>query len=296
MIVLVSGAGGMIGSALSAALAAEGVTVRPLSRRRAPGAVWWDPGAGDIDVTGLEGVDAVVHLAGESLDRRWTAEGKRRIRESRTRGTALLVQALLSRERRPRVFVGASAMGYYGDRGDEVLTEESAPGDDFLARVCIEWEAAALPLAAAGIRVAHLRVGLVLSPHAGLLARLLPPFRLGLGGPIGSGRQWWSWITLDDTVGAFRFALTQESVRGPCNAAAPNPVRNGEFAKTLARVLGRPALVRVPALALRLAFGQMADGMMLVGNRLSSAKLARAGYRFRHAALEPALRELLGKA
>jgi uncharacterized protein (TIGR01777 family) len=272
--------------------------VRPATTALLPGerAVSWDPAAGAIDSTGLVGVDAVVHLAGESIaGGRWTEARKRRIRDSRVSSTRLLARALAQLASPPRVLVAASATGYYGDRGAEVLREESAPGAGFLAGVCREWEAAAEPAARHGIRVVHLRIGLVLSRDGGALASLLTPFRLGAGGPVGSGAQYWSWITLDDLLGAILHALTTEALAGPVNAVAPNPVTNREFAKTLGRVLRRPALLPLPAFAARLVLGEMADALLLASARVVPARLQATGYAFRAPTLEGALRHELGR-
>jgi uncharacterized protein (TIGR01777 family) len=302
MLVAVTGSTGLVGGALTPRLAAGGHQVvrlvRPATTALLPGerAVSWDPAAGAIDSTGLVGVDAVVHLAGESIaSGRWTEARKRRIRASRVGSTRLLAEALARLARPPRVLVAASATGYYGDRGDEVLREESAPGSGFLAGVCREWEAAAEPAARHGIRVVHLRIGLVLSRAGGALASLLTPFRLGAGGPVGSGAQYWSWITLDDLLGAILHALTTEALAGPVNAVAPNPVSNREFAKTLGRVLRRPALLRLPAFAARLVLGEMADALLLASARVVPARLQATGYAFRAPTLEGALRHELGR-
>lgn len=302
MLVAVTGSTGLVGGALAPRLAAGGHRVVRLVRSTTtallPGerAVSWDPDAGAIDSTGLVGVDAVVHLAGESIARgRWTEARKRRIRASRVGSTRLLAEALARLARPPRVLVAASATGYYGDRGDLVLREDSAPGSGFLAGVCREWEAAAEPAARRGIRVVHLRIGLVLSRDGGALAALLTPFRLGAGGPVGSGAQWWSWITLDDLLGAILHALATEPLAGPVNAVAPNPVTNREFAKTLGRVLRRPALLPLPAFAARLVLGEMAGALLLASARVVPARLQATGYAFREPALEGALRRELGR-
>lgn len=298
MRVLVSGARGLIGAALMPVLERAGHRVARLVRPGAtllPGDVSWEPDRHSIDATGLEGVDAVVHLAGEPILGRWTAAKKQRISASRVEGTALIGAALASLTRRPRVLVCASASGYYGDRGEEPLTEESPSGHGFLAEVCRAWEAAAAPARAAGIRVVHVRTGLALSAHGGLLGPLLLPFRLGLGGPIGRGRQYWSWIAIDDLVDVFRFALETGGLGGAVNAAAPNPVTNAEFSRTLGRVLRRPVLLPVPPLALRVIFGRdAADEAMLTGTRLVPARLLATGFRFRYPELEGALRHVLG--
>jgi uncharacterized protein (TIGR01777 family) len=298
MRVLVSGARGLIGAALIPALERAGHRVARLVRpgtTLSPGDVSWDPDRHSIDSTALEGADAVVHLAGEPILGRWTAAKKQRITVSRVGGTALIAAALASLTRRPRVLVCASASGYYGDRGEELLTEESPSGRGFLAEVCRAWEAAAAPARAAGIRVVHVRTGLALSAHGGLLGPLLLPFRLGLGGPIGRGRQYWSWIAIDDLVDVFRFALETDGLGCAVNAAAPNPVTNAEFSRTLGRVLGRPVLLPVPPLALRVIFGRdAADEAMLTGTRLVPARLLATGFRFRYPELEGALRHVLG--
>lgn len=294
--VAVTGATGLIGTELVRRLRAGGHTVVRLVRSEpAPGSgdVRWDPEAGRLDAAGLEGVDAVVHLAGESVGQRWSEERKARIRRSRVEGTRLLAQALADLPRRPRVLVSASATGLYGDRGDELLDEESAVGSGFLAAVAREWEAAAAPARRAGIRVAHPRLGVVLSTEGGALARMLPPFRLGAGGKLGSGRQWMSWVSIDDAVRALLFALADERVEGPFNVVAPEPVTNAVFTGRLAHVLGRPALVPVPEFALRLAFGEMADEALLASQRALPRRLAALGFDFHHPEVEGALRAAL---
>ncbi len=300
--VAVTGSTGLVGAALTVALARGGHRVVRLVRSgtatRAPGehTVRWDPGRGTIDAAGLEGVDAVVHLAGESIaSGRWTAAKRLRIRDSRVGATRVLAEALAGLERPPATLVAASAVGYYGDRGDEVLREESAPGGGFLADVCREWEAAAAPAARRGLRVVHMRIGMVLAATGGALAALLPPFRLGLGGPVGSGRQWMSWISLDDLVRAILHALATASLAGPINAVAPAPVTNREFARTLGRVLRRPAVLPLPAGAARLLLGRMADELLLASARVVPARLEAAGFTFGDATLERALRRLLAR-
>jgi uncharacterized protein len=296
--VAVTGASGLLGSALIPFLTTGGHRVTPVSRRPKPaGTMWWDPTSGAIEVSAFEGVDAVVHLAGENIGKRWTERRKRRIRQSRTEGTRLLAEALAELERPPRVLVAASAMGIYGNRGDEVLTEDAVPAEssDFLVQLGRDWEAAAEPARAAGIRVVHVRFGLILSPAGGALGRMLPFFRAGVGGPLGSGRHWMSWISLDDAVGAVHHALFTSELSGPVNTAAPEPVTNRRFAETLGRVLHRPAMVPAPAPALRLLFGEMADKGLLASQRLSSERLVNSGYSFRHPHLESALRHELGR-
>jgi uncharacterized protein (TIGR01777 family) len=300
MHVAVTGAGGLLGSALGPFLTTGGHRVTPVTRRSgsSPG-VRWDPASGTIDAAALEGLDAVVHLAGETVGVRWTRERKRRIRESRVKGTRLLAETLAALERPPRVLVSASAMGVYGNRGDEVLSEADArdgPPSDFLVDVGREWEAATEPARAAGIRVVLLRFGIVLTPAGGALGRMLPPFLAGAGGPLGNGRQWVSWISVDDAVGVIHHALCTEELSGPVNAAAPEPVTSRSFATTLGRVLHRPTLIPAPAPALRLLFGEMADTTLLASQRLSPARLLESGYSFRHPRLEGALRHVLGRS
>lgn len=296
MKILVSGSHGLIGSALVPALAARAHRILRLVRSpnpSSPDQIAWDPGTGRVDVSALEGIDAAVHLAGESIATgRWTAAKKARIRESRVRGTRAIAEALTQLRHKPDVLVCASATGYYGDRGVEILVEESAPGTGFLADVVRAWEAAAAPAREAGIRVVHLRSGVVLSQAGGALARLLPIFRLGLGGRLGSGRQFMPWVALDDEVEAIVHTLTRGELRGPVNVASPHPVTNQEFAATLGQVLRRPALVAAPAAMLRLALGELADEL-LASERVHPAKLLAAGYAFRHLELRAALRHLL---
>jgi len=294
---LVTGATGFVGTAVVGALRAGGANVRRLVRSRpTPGAddFLWDPSAGHLDVSALDGLDAVVHLAGENIaGGRWTEARKRRIRESRVDGTSLLAARLAALERPPRVFVSASAVGYYGNRGAELLTEASPPGKGFLARVCVDWEAALQPAADRGIRTLALRFGVILSRSGGALAKMLRPFKLGVGGTMGDGRQYMSWITLDDVVGAIRHALASESLAGPVNAVAPKPVTNLEFTKTLGRVLHRPTIFPLPAPAARLALGEMADELLLASTRVEPRRLPDSGYTFRFPTIEGALRHVL---
>ena len=293
---MISGATGLIGRPLAAMLAAAGHTVVPLRRGPAvAGEAHWDPAAGTIDRAALEGADAVVHLAGATIAGRFTERHRREVRESRVAGTRLLAGTLASLERKPRVLVSASAMGIYGDRGDALLDESQPPGDGFLAGVAREWEAGTAPAAEAGIRVVPVRTGLVLAREGGALPPLLTPARLGLGGPLGDGRQWWSWVTLDDVLAAYAFAIATATLTGPVNLAAPVAVRQAEFARVLGRVLGRPAFLPAPAFALRLLLGRgMADALLLASTRLVPAKLTSAGFRFRFETLEGALRHVLG--
>ncbi len=294
MRILVTGASGLVGSALVPALAEEGHTVLRLVRHTpGPGEVCWAPDAGSLDAAALEGLDAVIHLAGESLNGRWTAARKARIRESRAQGTRLLSRTLAGLQHPPDTLISVSAIGYYGDRGDEVLREENPPGKGFLAEVCQEWEAATQPAADRGIRVVIPRLGMILSCEGGALAEMLLPFRLGVGGPLGSGKQWMSWITRDDVVGVMRHLLETTSLSGPVNATAPQPVTNAEFTRILGRVLLRPTLFRVPAVALRLAFGELADAAFLGSQRVQPARLLATGYAFLYPNLEGALRHVL---
>ncbi|MCK6459109.1 MAG: TIGR01777 family oxidoreductase [Planctomycetes bacterium] len=283
--VAVTGATGLVGSALVPFLSTGG---------HEPVAVPRDGGA--FDLRRLEGADAVVHLAGENIaSGRWTPERKERIRRSRVEGTRRVAERIAGMERPPRVLVCASAIGLYGDRGDEELDERSAPGRGFLADVCREWEAAADPARIRGTRVVHLRLGIVLSPRGGALRRMLAPFRMGLGGRIGSGRQHMSWISIDDAVGAIHAAIRDGSMEGPVNAVAPEPVTNARWTETLARVLRRPAILPMPAFAARIAFGEMADALLLASARVFPRRLEEARYRFRDADLEGCLRRLLGE-
>ena len=254
----------------------------------------WDPAAGDVEPAALDGTDAAVHLAGETVAGRWTADKKERILRSRVDGTRTLSEALASLARPPRVLVCASAIGYYGDRGNETLTEESASGDGFLAEVVREWEAASRPAEEAGVRVVRLRFGIVLSPAGGALRTMLRPFRLGAGGRLGSGKQWMSWVAIDDVVGAIDHALTTDELAGVANTVAPNPVTNADFTKTLGRVLGRPTLFPVPAPALRVALGEFSQET-LSSARVLPKRLLESGYEFRCPELEPALRHVLGR-
>jgi len=293
--ILFSGSHGLIGSALLPLLTSRGHRIIRLVRGdpgSGPDRISWDPASGRLEAPQLEGVDAVIHLAGESLaSGRWTAARKARIRHSRVESTRLLAGALARLDRRPAALITASAVGYYGDRGDEILVEDSAPGSSFLATLCRDWEAAAAPARQAGIRVAHLRSGVVLSPAGGVLARLLPVFRAGLGGRLGNGRQFMSWIGLDDEVEAIHHVLTHDAVQGPVNLVSPQPVTNREFTAALGRFLRRPAFLAVPAGLLRLALGELA-GEMLSSARAYPARLLATGYAFQDPELEGALRHL----
>lgn len=297
MDVVVSGATGLVGSALSKELEDKGHKVIVLSRSKpsSDDTIRWDPSRGQIDASRLEGVDAVVHLAGENIVGRWTPEKKRRIRDSRVQGTRLLAETIAGLSEKPRAMVCASAIGYYGDRGNELLREESEPGGAFLSEVVKEWEAAAAPAREAGVRVANLRFGVVLSAEGGALGTTLPIFKLGLGGKVGSGRQWWSWVALDDVAGAIIHALENESVEGPVNVVAPNPMTNAEYTKVLGDVLNRPTLFPLPAPAARAMLGEVADELLLASARVEPAKLKETGYEFRYPELEDALRHLLAR-
>jgi uncharacterized protein (TIGR01777 family) len=292
--VLVSGASGLIGSALLPTLQSSGYEVTRLVRGAASGKgnIAWDPSR-PLAPKSVSGFDAVVHLAGESIVGRWTDAKKQRVRESRAQGTRNLAEALAAAPQAPRVFISASAIGYYGDRGEETLREESSSGSGFLPEVCREWEAAAEPARKAGIRTAQMRFGVVLSASGGALQKMLPPFRMGVGGNIGSGQQWMSWIDIDDVVGAIQHALKTDTLRGPVNVVGPNPVRNAEFTKTLASVLSRPAILPMPAFAARLLFGQMADELLLASQRVEPAKLLASGYVFQKPELRAALETIL---
>jgi hypothetical protein len=298
MKIAITGSSGLIGKVLVPFLSTGGHDVARLVRKQgrlAADEIRWDPAAARLDAAALEGIDAVVHLAGESVAARWTAAKKAAIRDSRVEGTRLLAKTLAELSRPPKALIAASAIGYYGDRGPTALEEDAAPGAGFLAEVCREWEAAADPARQAGIRVAHMRIGVVLSTAGGALATMLTPFRLGAGGVVGGGDQYMSWIALDDVVGALHHALMTKELSGPVNTVAPNPVTNRDFTKTLGRVLSRPTLFPVPAFAARLAFGEMADELLLSSTRVVPARLTASGYEFRFPRLEEALRHLLGR-
>jgi uncharacterized protein (TIGR01777 family) len=294
--ILVSGSSGLIGVALIPALKSSGYDITCLVRGAASGKeqIQWDP-ALPLAPESVSGFDAVVHLAGESIVGRWTEAKKRRIRESRVKGTLGLAEALAQAPQRPRVFISASAIGYYGDRGEETLREDSASGSGFLPEVCREWEDATKPAAKAGIRTVQMRFGLVLSRHGGALQKMLLPFRMGVGGNMGNGRQWWSWIDIDDLVGAVQHVIKTETLQGPVNVVGPCPVKNAEFTKTLASVLSRPAIFPMPAFAARLVFGQMGDELLLASQRVEPAKLLASGYVFRKPELRAALKGILKK-
>jgi uncharacterized protein (TIGR01777 family) len=292
--IVVTGSSGLIGTALVARLRTAGHDVLRLVRRppRAADELQWDPAAGEVDVAGLAGVDAAVHLAGAGVgDRRWTHSYKQTIRASRVDGTRTLATALAALDPRPRVLVSGSAVGYYGDRGDEVLTEDSPGGEGFLAEVVRAWEAAAAPAVQTGIRVAFARTGLVLAPQGGALGRMLPLAQLGLFGPLGGGQQWWPWITLEDEARAIEFLLERE-LEGPVNLSAPQPVRQGELARALGRALHRPSLLPTPAFALRLGLGEFADDV-LASQRMLPSRLLDAGFVFNQRTVEQAVDRVL---
>jgi hypothetical protein len=297
MKVALSGATGLIGTALRESLAADGNQILAISRRPAVPpleTVHWDVDNGRFDASGLEGVDAVVHLAGEPIAQRWSEARKRAIRESRVNSTRLLVEGLKSLERKPRVLVSGSAIGFYGDRGEELLEETSSPGTGFLPETCQAWERAAMEAMGLGIRTAVLRTGIVLSTRGGALKKMLPPFRMGVGGPVGSGAQWMSWIHIDDVVGAIRHSLAKDDVMAAVNVVAPEPATNKEFSRSLGRALSRPAFFPAPGFALKLAFGEMA-AIVLEGQRVAPRKLLATGYRFQFPELPGALGDVLAR-
>lgn len=298
MKILISGSSGLVGRALIAALAAAGhdavALVRPDSRG-AGGGVAWDPRAGTVDRDALEGFDAVVHLAGENIvSRRWTPEQKARIRDSRVGGTSLLADALARLDRKPRAMVCASAAGYYGDRGSEILPDDAAPGAGFLADATREWEEAARPAADAGIRAVNLRIGVALSARGGMLKRVLPVFKLGLGGRLGSGKQYMSWIELGDLTRAIIWAVERDELAGGVNVSSPNPVTNADFTRALGAALGRPSIFAVPEFALRLTQGEVTDAI-ISSVRMTPARLLRSGFEFQCPDIESALKRALGK-
>ena len=298
MRIIVTGSTGLIGSALLSRLRDAGHHVTGLARGVAADqdTPWWDPPAGTISEGALDGADAVIHLAGESIAAgRWTRARKARIRNSRVNGTQVLCEALARAATPPRVLVGASALGFYGNRGDELLDELASPGHGFLSDTCQEWEAAAEPARARGIRVVHLRTGIVLSAAGGALGKMLLPFKLGVGGVLGSGQQFMSWLALDDAVEIIIHSLTNEALRGPVNAVTPTAVTNREFTKTLGRVLRRPTVLPLPAFAIRLIFGEMGEALLLDSTRVVPARLVREGFEFRYPTLEGALRHELGR-
>ena len=297
MKIVISGSSGLIGTQLVAKLSNSGHEVVRLVRRSPKaGEIQWNPKSGTLDASALEGVDAVIHLSGAGIgDKRWSDGYRKEILDSRTDTTALLAKTIASLSRKPSVFLSGSAIGIYGARNDEQLTEVSTHGTGFLAEVCEQWEAAAKPAVDAGIRTVYLRTGIVLSPKGGALKKLLPLFKLGVGGKFGNGKQWQSWISIDDEIGAIEYLLTA-NVSGAVNLTAPNPVTNAEFTKVLASVLKRPAIVPVPTFAPKILLGgELADALLFTGQRVIPAALNASGYSFKHTTLESALRSLLSK-
>lgn len=294
MKITITGATGLIGGALRQHLTACGHELRCLSRRAStqPGWYAWDPNAGAPPRESLEGSDAVIHLAGEPVAQRWNADVKRRIRSSREQGTQALVKALAALPRKPGVLVSASAVGYYGDRGDEILNERALPGCGFLCEVCVDWERSAYLAVALGVRVVCIRIGIVLAANGGALAKMLPPFRLGLGGPIAGGQAWMSWIHVEDLARLFTWAVENTDVSGPVNAVSPGAVRNAAFTRSLGAALNRPALVPVPALALKLMYGEMAS-VVLGSQHVVPDVATQSGFQFTWSELDPALRDLI---
>ena len=298
MNILVTGSTGLVGSAVVPFLTTGGHRALRLVRGtpRTADEIAWNPTAGTIDADKLEGIDAVVHLAGDNIAHgRWTAAKKSRIRDSRVIGTQLLCSALAKLSRKPRVLVCASAIGFYGHRGDDVMTESSPPGPTFISTVCRDWEAATEPAKQSGIRVVNLRIGVVLTPRGGALAKMLTPFMLCAGGVVGSGKQFWSWIALDDVVGAIHHAIAHEELTGPVNAVAPETLTNAAFTKTLGQVLHRPTIAPLPAFVVKLLLGEMGDELLLASTRVAPKRLQETGYQFRCPTLEGALRHVLGR-
>jgi uncharacterized protein len=295
MHIAMTGSGGLVGAELTSTLTHAGHRVTRLVRGRATdNEVGWEPTAGVFDAAGIKGVDAVIHLAGENIAaRRWSPRQKQKIRDSRVEGTRTLCQGLAAMELPPKVLVSASATGFYGNRGAEVLDESSPAGHGFLASVCCDWEGATRRAEEAGIRVVHLRIGMVLSARGGALARMVTPFKLCGGGIVGNGRQYWSWIELGDLVGAIQHALMENALSGPVNAVSPQPVVNREFTEVLGRVLSRPTILRMPGRLARLALGEMADALLLASTRVVPTRLLGTGYKHQHPHLESALRHLL---
>ena len=297
MRIAITGASGLIGKRLCNLLSGQGHEVFKLTRHKSNDAheIYWDPMAGTLDPAALEGMDAVVHLAGESVGQVWTKEIKQRIQESRQKGTTLIAKTIANLQKKPSVFVCASAIGYYGDRGTESLNESSSMGQGFLAGVCRDWEAATQAATNAGIRTVNLRFGVVLSPEGGALKQMLPPFQMGAGGNLGNGRQYFSWISLSDAANIIYFSIQTPSLQGPVNVVSPNPVTNAEFTKALGKVLGRPTIFPVPAMAAKMIFGEMAEEMLLGGAKIFPQKLQQTGYSFQFPDIESALRNELGK-
>jgi uncharacterized protein (TIGR01777 family) len=296
MKILIAGASGLVGSALEPVLTKAGHSVFPLIRPpqvAGPGQVAWNPKTGEIDLGAAAGSDAVVNLAGATIGQRWSEERKRLLRTSRIDSTRAMVDAIAKLEPRPRVLVSASAVGYYGNRGDERLDEDSGPGEGFLAKLAADWEAEAMRAERLGIRTVVLRFGVILSGKGGALAQMIGPFKLGVGGRLGSGRQWMAWVALPDVVGMIRAAIEDDQWRGAYNCVAPEQATNAEFTRVLGRVLHRPAIFPVPRAALRMLFGEMADEMLLASQRIEPKRVAQTGYSYSHPGLEPALRQAI---
>ena len=296
MKLLVSGGTGLVGSALRRDISSDSCRITSLSRSADVGdSIQWAPDRGLLPLEKIQGFDAVVHLAGDNIaEGRWSAAKKARIHDSRVQGTRLLSEGLASLETKPKVLISASAIGFYGDRGDEKLVEEASSGSTFLAKVCREWEAATQPARDAGIRVVNLRFGIILSPEGGALKNMLMPFRMGAGGRVGNGHQYWSWISLDDAVGSIEHSISHEELSGPVNAVSPEPATNSEFTKALGSVLKRPTILPMPAFAAKMALGEMAEALLLSSARVYPQKLQATGYSFKHPNLTTALQSLLG--
>lgn len=294
MRILITGVSGLLGRTLSWYLEAAGHEVIGLSRRRSESGDFWDLDSGVISITSSDSVDAVIHLAGENVaGGRWSTAKKERIMQSRVRGTRLVAEYCAGLKVKPKVIISASGVGYYGETGDEVVDESSVRGNLFLSDVCSAWEIAMMPAEDAGIRVVYARLGMVLSSDGGALSKMLPAFKLGLGGVVGSGRQWMSWVSMRDVLGVFEMLLADEGVGGPVNVASPNPVTNRDFTRELAGAVHRPALVPLPSFLVRLMFGQMGQELLLVSSRVEAGKLNRLGYKYHHADLEDALQDIV---
>lgn len=296
MKIAIAGASGLVGSALIPILQSHGnQTTRLVRSSPKPGEIEWHPNQDEVSPESLEGFETIINLAGENIaGGRWTDEQKRKIRDSRINGTHLLSKAIAKMNSKPGAFICASATGIYGDRDDETLDEQSESGGGFLAGVCREWEQATEPASKAGVRVVNLRLGPILARDGGMLSKLLTPFKMGMGGKVGSGKQYISWVALDDAVNAIKLAIDDKSIQGPINIVSPNPVRNEEFTKTLGHVLNRPTALAMPAFAARLAFGEMADEMLLASQKVIPKRLTAAGFQFQYPQLEAAMRKYIG--